>query len=89
MKTCKDIKNSLPLYLDDSLSDTDKKAVEEHLKTCPNCTKTITQLSKTETLVNSLTDVNPPPWLKYRIMARVREEAERKALFKNYFIRYR
>ena len=85
MKTCKDIKNSLPLYLDDSLSDTDKKAVEEHIKTCPQCTKTLSELSKTETMVNSLSDVNPPPWLKYRIMARVREEAEKKSFVQKWF----
>ena len=85
MKTCKDIKDNLPLYLDDSLSDADKKVVEEHIKTCPQCTKTITQLSKTETLANSLTEVNPPPWLKYRIMARVREEAEKKSFVQKWF----
>ena len=54
MKKCKDIENILPLYLDDSLSGADKKAVEEHLKSCSQCTKTLSQLSKTETLVNSL-----------------------------------
>jgi hypothetical protein len=85
MKKCKTIKDSLPLYLDDSLSGADKKAVEEHLKICSQCTKTLTQLSKTQTLVNSLAKVNPPPWFKQKIMARVREETEKKSLVQKMF----
>ncbi len=85
MKKCKDIQNNLPLYLDDSLSAGDKKAVEEHLKICPQCTKTLSQLSKTETLVNSLHTVDPPPWFKQDIMAKVREEAERKRFVQKWF----
>jgi hypothetical protein len=79
MKKCEDIKNSLPLYLDNSLSGGDKKAVEEHLKACPQCTKELTLLSKAQTLVNNLDTVDPPPWFKQKIMARVREEAEKKS----------
>ncbi|MBN1470700.1 MAG: DUF2275 domain-containing protein [Syntrophaceae bacterium] len=85
MKKCKDIQNNLPLYLDDSLSAADKKAVEEHLKICPQCTKTLSQLSKTETLVNSLHPVDPPPRFKQEIMAKVREEAEKKNLIQKLF----
>jgi hypothetical protein len=85
MKKCKDIENNLPLYLDNSLSGADKKDVEEHLKTCPQCTKALAQLSKTEALVNSLADVNPPPWFKQKIMARVREEAEKKSFVQKLF----
>jgi len=85
MKKCKDIKNSLPLYLDDSLPAADKKAVEEHLKTCPDCTEILTQLSKTQTLVNNLAEVNPPPWLKQKIMAGVREKSEKKSLVQKLF----
>lgn len=85
MKKCKDIKNSLPLYLDDSLPAVDKKAVEEHLKTCPECTKILTQLSKTQTLVNNLDEVNPPTWLKQKIMAGVREKAAKKSLVEKLF----
>lgn len=85
MKKCKDIKDSLPLYLDDSLSGADKKAVEEHLKACPQCTKELTLLSKAQTLVNNLDMVDPPPWFKQKIMARVREEAEEKSFIQKLF----
>jgi len=85
MKKCKDIKNSLPLYLDNSLSGADKKAVEEHLKACPPCTKELILLSKAQALVNNLDTVDPPPWFKQKIMARVRQEAEKKSFAQKLF----
>jgi len=85
MKNCKEIENNLSLYLDDSLSDADKKAVEEHLKSCPRCTKALVQLSKTHTLVNNLAEVEPPAWFKQKIMAKVRKKAEKKSFVQKLF----
>ncbi|MGB5216694.1 MAG: DUF2275 domain-containing protein [Smithella sp.] len=85
MKECKQIENNLPLYLDDSLSSADKKAVEEHLKSCPGCTKQLAQLRKTQSLVNNLAEVEPPAWFKQKIMAGVRQEAEKKSWFRKLF----
>jgi hypothetical protein len=85
MKNCKEIENNLPLYLDNSLSRADKQTVEEHLKSCPRCTKALIQLSKTQTLVNDLTEVEPPAWFKQKIMAKVREESEKKSLVQKWF----
>jgi hypothetical protein len=85
MKNCKEIENNLSLYLDDSLSDADKQAVEEHLKSCPRCTKALVQLSKTHTLVNNLAEVEPPAWFKQKIMAKVREKAEKKSFVQKLF----
>ena len=85
MKNCKNIENNLPLYLDNSLSGADKKVVEEHLKSCPRCTKILVQLSKTQTLVNNLAEVEPPVWLKQKIMAKVREEAGKKSFVQKWF----
>ena len=85
MKNCKEIENNLSLCLDDSLSDADKQAVEEHLKSCPRCTKALVQLSKTHTLVNNLAEVEPPAWFKQKIMAKVREKAEKKSFVQKLF----
>jgi hypothetical protein len=85
MKKCENIENNLPLYLDNSLSGAEKRAVEEHLKSCPRCTKILVQLSKTQTLVNDLAEVEPPVWFKQKIMARVREEAEKKSFVQKWF----
>ena len=85
MMNCKDIENSLPLYLDNLLSPADKRAVEEHLKSCPKCAKALAQLQKTGKLVDGLGEVEPPPWFKQRIMARVRAEADKKSLVQKWF----
>jgi anti-sigma factor RsiW len=85
MKNCKEIENNLPLYLDNSLSRVDKQTVEEHLKSCPQCAKAFAQLQKTEKLVNDLTEVEPPAWFKQKIMAKVREESEKKSLAQKWF----
>lgn len=82
---CKDIENSLPLYLDNLLSSAEKRAVEEHMKSCPKCGKEMAQLQKTEKLMDSLAEVEPPPWFKQKIMARVREEADKKSLVQKWF----
>ncbi|MEN6623252.1 MAG: DUF2275 domain-containing protein [Smithella sp.] len=85
MKNCKAIKNNLPLYLDNSLSSNDKKIIEEHLKSCPNCTKAMDQLQKAKKLVNNLPEVEPPAWFKQKIMAEVHKEAEKKSFVQKWF----
>jgi len=85
MKKCKDIENDLPLYPDDLLSGPDKEAVEEHLKSCPQCSDALNQLMNAKKLVGNLADVNPPPWFKQNIMARVREESERQHFVRKWF----
>jgi hypothetical protein len=85
MSYCKDIDNNLPLYEDNLLSDREKKSLEEHLKSCPECSKRLAQLQKTEKIVQELKEVEPPPWFKQKIMARVREEAGRETLTQKWF----
>jgi hypothetical protein len=80
MMNCKDIENILSLYEDDLLSDAEKQAVEQHLKSCSKCAKAFAQLQKTGSLVDGLAEVEPPPWFKQKIMSRVREEAAKKSL---------
>lgn len=85
MMNCKDIENSLSLYLDNLLSPGDKRAVEEHLKLCPQCSKALADLKKTAAMTQGLSEVEPPLWFKQRIMARVREEADKKSLVQKWF----
>ena len=85
MMNCKNVENNLPLYEDNLLSGVEKKAIEQHLKSCSNCAKTLAQLQKTGRLVEGLAEVEPPPWFKQKIMSRVREEAEKKSLAQKWF----
>ena len=85
MMNCKDVESSLPLYEDNLLSGTEKQAVEQHLKSCSKCAKTLAQLQKTGRLVEGLAEVEPPPWFKQKIMSRVREEAAKKSMAQKWF----
>lgn len=85
MKACKDIENNLSLFLDGLLSEEDQADAEEHLQSCPRCTEALARLRKTKELANSLHDVEPPPWLRQKIMARVREEAGKKSFLYKLF----
>jgi hypothetical protein len=85
MKKCVEIENNLPLYLDDLLSGEEKQAVEEHLNSCTRCSRALVELSETQLVVSNLAEVEPPPWFKQKIMARVREEAEKKSFAQKWF----
>ncbi|PKN69643.1 MAG: hypothetical protein CVU54_09935 [Deltaproteobacteria bacterium HGW-Deltaproteobacteria-12] len=85
MKNCKDLEKYLPLYPDDLLSDSDRQFVEEHIKSCPQCAKALSQLQKTEKLVQNLAEVEPPAWFKQKIMTGVRAEAEKKSFARKWF----
>jgi len=85
MKKCEEIENNLPFYLDNSLPDAEKQAVEKHLNSCARCTKALVELSNTQSVVSNLAEVEPPPWFKQKIMSMVREEAERKSFVQKWF----
>jgi hypothetical protein len=79
--TCKEIEDLLPGMIDGALPETEKKRIEAHLETCASCRKTFADLRISDERVKSLEEVEPPPWLKTRVMARVREEAGQKEGF--------
>jgi len=78
---CQEIQKNLSSYLEGLLSSEEKKLVEGHLPSCAQCTASLAELKKTKDLLRNLDDVEPPPWLTAKIMARVREEKEQRASF--------
>jgi len=76
--TCNEIENRLPAYLEDLLSPEEQRSIEEHIASCPGCSRALLDLKRAEQLVQDLEDVEPPPFFEQRIMSRVREEAARK-----------
>ncbi|HAS53508.1 MAG: hypothetical protein A2X56_12645 [Nitrospirae bacterium GWC2_57_13] len=81
-----DIRHKLSEYLDDSLSAEEKSKIEEHLASCAACGNALEELRKALAHVQSLDEVESPPWLTQKIMARVREEAaQKKSIFRRIF----
>jgi len=85
MKKCQDIENLLPLYWEGVLADAEKKAVDEHLAGCVFCQKELAGLQKAGQLVADVPQVEEPPWFQQKIMARVREEADKKSIAQKWF----
>jgi anti-sigma factor RsiW len=84
--TCKEIEDLLPGMIDGALPETEKQRIEAHLETCASCRKALADLRKSDARVKSLEEVEPPPWLKTRVMARVREEAgQKEGIFRKLF----
>lgn len=74
--SCKNIRDSLSPYLEGLVSAEEKRAIREHLDQCSQCRAALEDLKKTQALLNSMDEVEPPPWMAAKIMARVRDEAE-------------
>ena len=72
------IRHMLSEYLDGAVTPAEKSLIEKHLKECRDCRNALRELEKTIHHVRNLGEVEPPPWLTVKVMARVREEAGRK-----------
>lgn len=72
------IQSKLSDYLDDAVTPQEKAAIEEHSAVCPECRKALAELRATRRHVQSLAELDPPPWLTGKIMVRVREQADQK-----------
>jgi len=80
------IQPKLSDYLDDAVNPEEKTAIEKHLLTCAECRQALADLGATRRHVQSLAEVEPPPWLTGKIMAQVREQAgQKKGLFQRLF----
>ena len=71
------IRHKLSEYLDGAVTPAEKSLIEKHLAECGDCRKSLRELEKTVQHLRNLGELEPPPWLAVRIMARVREEAGR------------
>lgn len=75
---CAACREKLHDYMEGFLSPEERAVMDDHLKACPQCRDSLADLDKTLAYVRGLEDVEPPPWLTQKTMAKVREEADRK-----------
>ena len=75
---CRKIREMLAPYLEGAVTPEQRLLVRDHLSSCGECKAALVDLKKTIALVKGLEEVEPPPWLSQKIMAHVREEAEKK-----------
>ena len=86
MIKCAHCKEQLSAYLDGIMTAEEKKLLEDHISTCDQCNRALSELRKTQETLRNLEEVEPPPWFTQKVMNRVREEAEsRKGLLQRLF----
>ena len=73
---CSDVREKLSAYLEGIVSAEEKPLIDEHLKVCERCSESLADLKKALELVRNLEEVEPPPWMTQKVMARVRSETE-------------
>lgn len=75
---CSDVQEKLSAYVDGMVSSEEKMFIDGHLKVCQKCNDSLADLKKTLGYVRDLEEIEPPPWLVQKVMARVRGEAEQR-----------
>ena len=75
------IRHKLSDYIDESITLEERAAIEEHLKTCTECSDALRELRKTIEHIQKLEEVESPAWMTQKIMAKVREDQEAKRSF--------
>ena len=78
---CQDIRKNLSAYLEGMASPEDQELIDQHLASCRACSTALYELNRTGEVLKNLKEVEPPPWMTKKIMARVREEAKSKRGF--------
>jgi hypothetical protein len=75
---CSDVREKLSAYMEGIVPPEEKPLIDEHLKVCERCSESLADLKKALKLVRNLEEVEPPPWMTQKVMARVRSEPELK-----------
>jgi hypothetical protein len=69
-----EIRQKLAAYLDNAVSDEEKEEIKRHLGRCGSCRGEIADLELTVRYLKNLPEVDPPPWMAEKILAKVRDE---------------
>jgi hypothetical protein len=86
MMECGTIRQRLSAYLEGIISFEEKKFIEEHLLSCQPCSVALRDLKRAGELVRDLKEVEPPPWMAQKVLARIRREQEgKKGIFEKLF----
>jgi hypothetical protein len=87
MMECRSVRQRLSAYLEGIIPSEEKKVIEEHLLSCQPCSMALGDLKREGELLRSLEEVEPPAWMKQKVLARIRREQEaKKSIFGKLFL---
>jgi hypothetical protein len=72
---CSSIRERLSAYLEGAVSPEERALIEEHLRSCTECSADLADLIETIERIRGLEEMEPPAWMTQKIMAELREEA--------------
>ena len=75
---CSRVRKRLSAYMDGELGDQWMERVEQHLAACTRCREELARLDTADRLLLDAPEVTVPPFLASRIVARAREQVERR-----------
>jgi chemotaxis protein histidine kinase CheA len=75
MTNHEEIRGMLAAMAGNDLSASDRQMVEHHLTECQSCSIELTRLQTMVKALRETPELDPPPWLASRIMARIRDGA--------------
>lgn len=75
--TCQDHKDLMMAYLDNELNDEQKRAFEEHLAGCPDCTRDLAEFRKLKRMTDCVAFVEPEDRVWDRYWGNVYNRVER------------
>jgi hypothetical protein len=83
---CSSIRERLSAYLEDAVSREERVLIEEHLRSCAECSADLADLIKTVEHIRGLKEVEPPAWMTQKIMAELQKKARpRKEILRRLF----
>ena len=87
MKGHDEIRRLLSAAAGGDLSADDRMSVERHLQECPECNAEYSELKAVLAALKAAPELEPPPWLAARIMARIKDEPyPRRSMFARLFL---
>jgi|GEM_PF-666875 len=75
---CGEIREKFSAYIEGIISLEEQSVIDEHLKSCRECSESLADLRKTLEHVKNLEDVDPPQWLTQKIMTRIKAKERAK-----------
>jgi hypothetical protein len=72
VKGCSEIREKLSAMTDGMLTPDEIRAVEEHIANCSTCATALEDMRKVVGHLQTLEQVEPPPWMTQKVMAKVR-----------------
>src|SRR4030042_6381940 len=78
---CNDFQQKLSDYIEGIISSEEQALIEAHLKSCSTCNESLANMKRTMSYARDLDNIEPPAWLREKVMSRIKTETEPKKGF--------